>query len=103
MKFIQRFFLVTGGFVTLLLMLTSVQTRAGEECQELVRNKCATCHFVTHICPRIEKGKGTLSWKWIISTMVKEGMNATDQEQDQLVRCLADPDAKVRALCPVKK
>ncbi len=76
---------------------------ATEECQSLVRNKCTTCHFVTYICPRIEKGKGRFAWKGIVKDMIKEGMVATDQEQERLVDCLADPDAKVRELCPPKK
>jgi len=102
-QFLQRFFLLSGGFLTLIPVLISSQTMAGEECQELVRNKCSTCHFVNYICPKIEKGKGTLSWKWTIHDMVKVGLVATDQEQDRLVSCLADPDAKVKALCTVKK
>jgi hypothetical protein len=102
-QFFQRFFLFSGGFLTLILVLVSSQAMGGEECQELVRNKCSTCHFVKYICPKIEKGKGTLSWKWTLHDMVKEGLVATDQEQDRLVSCLADPDAKVKALCSEKK
>lgn len=87
------------------LFLGSIQTpaRAGEECKQLVVNKCGTCHFVKYICPRIEKGKGTLSWKWVVKDMVKEGMQATDQEQDRLVGCLAEPDGKVKGLCSASK
>lgn len=102
-QFPQRFFLLSGGLLALMLMLVSSQAMAGEECQELVRNKCSTCHFVKYICPKIEQGKGTLSWKWTIHDMVKVGMVATDQEQERLATCLADPDAKVKALCSEKK
>lgn len=86
-----------------ILILPISRTQAGEACQPLILNKCAACHFVTHICPRIEKKKGSLSWKSIVNDMVKEGMAATGQEQAELVRCLADPDAEVRALCPAKR
>lgn len=99
----RRLFLHCSGILAVMLVLASSPAMAGEECQQLILAKCASCHFVKHICPRIEQGKGTLSWKWIISTMVKEGLNATDQEQDQLVHCLVTPDAKVRALCPENK
>ena len=75
---------------------------AGENCQELVRNKCATCHFVTYICPKIKQGKGRFTWKGIVKDMVKEGMVATDREQEQLVDCLAVPDAPVKAFCPAR-
>ncbi len=87
----------------LFLAMDQHHALAGEECQALIQNKCASCHFVKYICPKIEQGKGTLSWRWTINAMVKEGLVATDQEQDRLVSCLVDPDAKVRALCPLNK
>lgn len=94
------FFLV--GITAAAVLLQAAPALASEACQELVRNKCGSCHFVTYICPRIAKGKGAMSWSGVIKDMVKEGMTATDQEQEQVVRCLAEPDAKVKALCPVK-
>ena len=103
MKSLQRLIVVVGGIGVAMLLLASVQSRAGEDCQQLVGNKCASCHFVTYICPRIEKGKGTLYWKGILHDMIKEGLVATDEEKDRLVSCLADPDAKIKALCPAKK
>ncbi|MGD9947613.1 MAG: hypothetical protein AB7U29_03930 [Desulfobulbus sp.] len=84
----------------LLALITNGPSRAEEECGPLVQNKCSTCHFVTHICPRIEKGKGRFYWRTIVDNMVTDGMVATDEEQEQLTRCLASPDAKVKALCP---
>lgn len=90
------------GIVALAVLLTPDQTQAGEPCQDLIRNKCGSCHFVTYICPRIEQGKGGFYWKGIVADMVKEGMVATDQEQHQVVRCLASPDQTVKALCPAK-
>jgi hypothetical protein len=94
------FFLV--GITAAAALLQAAPAQAGEACQELVRNKCGSCHFVTYICPRIAKGKGAMSWSRVVKDMVKEGMAATEQEQEQVVRCLAEPDANVKALCPVK-
>lgn len=94
------FFLV--GTAAAAVLLQGSPALASEACQELVRNKCGSCHFVTYICPRIAKGKGAMSWSGVVKDMVKEGMAATEQEQEKIVRCLAEPDAKVKALCPVK-
>ena len=103
MKSLQQPVLLVGGTLFFLLVLLTGQAKAGAECRELIQNKCASCHFVKHICPKIESGKGTLSWKWSINAMVKEGLVATDQEQDRLVSCLVDPDEQVKSLCRPKK
>jgi hypothetical protein len=103
MKAALQALLCYATILTGVLLLPLPDALAEEECQSLVRNKCTTCHFVTYICPRIEKGKGRFAWKGIVKDMIKEGMVATDQEQERLVDCLADPDAKVRALCPQKQ
>ncbi|MDD2464948.1 MAG: hypothetical protein PHI97_13205 [Desulfobulbus sp.] len=96
---VQAGILTFPGLLLLVLALNGT-SRAEEECGPQVQNKCSTCHFVTHICPRIERGKGSLYWKRIIDNMMADGMVATDLEQEQLTRCLASPDAKVKALCP---
>jgi hypothetical protein len=90
------------GIAATAMLLQGGRARAGVECQELVRNKCGSCHFVTYVCPRMAKGKGTLSWSGVVKDMVKEGMTATDQEQEKMVGCLAEPDAQMKALCPAK-
>ena len=103
MKSLQLHVLLIGGTLFVLLVLLTGQAKAGAECRELIQNKCASCHFAKYICPKIESGKGTLSWKWTINAMVKEGLVATDQEQDRLVSCLADPDEHVKSICPPQK
>jgi hypothetical protein len=90
------------GITALVSLFLPNRASAEVPCQDLVRNKCGSCHFVTYICPRTEQGKGSFYWKGIVADMVKEGMVATDQEQQQLVRCLASPDRTVKALCPAK-
>ncbi len=103
MKSLKWSLILSGVMATLIMGSTWAAPQPGTECRQLVDNKCATCHFATYICPRIEKGKGTFYWNDIIHDMVKEGMVATDQEKDRLVRCLAEPDTRLRALCPVKE
>nr|WP_321465235.1 hypothetical protein [uncultured Desulfobulbus sp.] len=83
-----------------LLIISQGGSQAEEGCGPMVENKCSSCHFVTHICAKIDQGKGSFYWKRIIENMVISGMVATDKEQGQLVQCLASPDTKVRALCP---
>ena len=90
---------LTAGAMTLVL-LSNGSGRAEDACAPLVQNKCSTCHFVTHICPKIAQGKGNSYWKGMVEKMIGHGMVATDQEQQQLTTCLASPDAKVKALCP---
>lgn len=101
-KSFRIFLLIPAVFVVLMLGLIQREAKAGEECKVLLQNKCASCHFVKHICPKIEKNSGLVYWKWTIHSMVKEGLVVSDQEQDQLVGCLVNPDEKVRTLCPVK-
>lgn len=90
--------LVAGAMA--LVLVSDGSGRAEEGCASLVQNKCSTCHFVTHICPKIAQGKGSSYWKGIVEKMIGHGMVATDLEQRQLATCLASPDAKVKALCP---
>lgn len=91
---------VIGAVLLILVLWANGSGRAEEECGPLVQNKCSTCHFVTRICPRIKTGKSNSYWKRIIANMIQNGMVATDQEQEQLARCLTDPDTTVKALCP---
>ncbi len=104
MKSLQQLVLLFSGILFVLLILLTSQTRAaGLDCRELIQNKCASCHFVKYICPKVEAGKGSFSWRVTVNAMVKEGLVATGQEQDQLVNCLADPDEKVKSFCPSKE
>jgi len=99
---IRNSMLFLAGTAAATVLLQGHLVQAGEECQELVRNKCGSCHFVTYVCPKMAKGKGALYWSGVMKDMLKEGMAATDQEQERMVRCLADPNAKVKALCPAQ-
>ena len=95
---------VAGGLlVAAFLLLLPALGGTGwteEGCGPMVRNKCSSCHFVTHICPKIKQGKGSFYWKRIVDNMVTDGMVATEEEQKRLAQCLASPDGKVKALCP---
>jgi len=79
------------------------QVWAGPECREMVEQKCGHCHFVTHLCPKLEKKKGAWTWKRTIKDMVEYGMTLTDDETRQLTECLAKPDEEVMSLCRKKK
>nr|WP_320010367.1 hypothetical protein [uncultured Desulfobulbus sp.] len=75
-------------------------SQAKESCEQLIQNKCSSCHFVTHICTPLERGKGNFYWKRTVETMVMSGMETTKEENKQLTDCLSQPDDKVKALCP---
>lgn len=90
-------FLVLTGWV----LVTSSQVMA-VECRPLIEQKCASCHFVTHVCPDLAKKKGTWTWKRTIRSMVEHGTDLTDKQAKQLVGCLSKPDDKVLDICAQK-
>lgn len=101
---IFRFLVLTGAILTMvLLLLATGQAQTEQDCRHLVLTHCASCHFVTYICPGMDKGKGRLYWRGIVKDMVKEGMATTREQDDQLIRCLTQPDAALREFCPAKK
>ena len=87
----------------LTLTMLEGQARAGEECAILLQNRCSTCHFVNYICPKMEKNSGSVYWKWVMRSMIKEGALLTDQEQSLLVDCLSSHNAQAKSFCPEKK
>lgn len=92
-------FVVLTGLV--LAVVTSSQVMA-VECRPLIEQKCASCHFVTHVCPDLEKKKGSWTWKRTIKSMVEHGTDLTDTQAKQLVDCLSKPDDKVLDICAQK-
>jgi hypothetical protein len=98
------FLILPGTLLTaVLLLLTAAQAQTNQDCRDLVRNHCASCHFVTYICPGMEQGKGRWYWRGMVKDMVKKGMVTTREQDDQLIRCLTRPDAAVREFCPAQK
>ena len=89
--------LVLAGWV----LVTSANVMA-VECRPLIEQKCASCHFVTHVCPDLEKKKGAWTWKRTIKSMVEHGTELTDAQVKQLVGCLSKPDDKVLDICTHK-
>ncbi len=85
-------------FALSLVLLLPEQTRA-DDCKVLIEHKCSSCHFVTHICPKLSKNKGKWTWNRTIKSMVDHGMTISDEESNTLVKCLVNPDDTVRALC----
>jgi len=94
--------LLLAGSILMVSLIKS-EAMAGEECKDLLQNKCSSCHFVKYICPKMESNSGTIYWKWVMHMMVKEGMVATAQEKTILVDCLSSRDAQARTFCPQKK
>lgn len=76
---------------------------AEQSCYSLVENKCSTCHFTNYACRKIDKNAGSLSWRYTMYTMEEMGMVVSDKEKSQLIKCLSDPDEKVRSICTSKK
>ena len=87
-----------GLLLAAIVFLSSGQARADQECPDLIRTHCGSCHFVNYICPGIERNRGRFYWRGVVKDMVKKGMATTRVENDQIVQCLLRPDA--RAFCP---
>lgn len=87
----------------LCLLVFSAPVRAEEGCKEVLQNKCTTCHFVKYICPKLEEGRSSTYWKWVMYTMKKEGAKLSDKEGSQLVDCLSANDAQAQSFCTPKK
>ncbi|MBM9512871.1 hypothetical protein [Desulfogranum marinum] len=83
------------------VLVTSTSSPA-VECRPLIEQKCASCHFVTHVCPDLAKKKGTWTWKRTIQSMIEHGTELTDAQAKQLVGCLSKPDQKVLDICAQK-
>ncbi|MDY0390956.1 hypothetical protein [Desulfobulbus oligotrophicus] len=92
----------TGLLFTLIGSLAAGSVLAEEGCKNLLQNRCASCHQVNYICPKMESNSGVIYWKWVMHTMIKEGAELSDQESAQLVTCLSSRDSQARSLCPEK-
>ncbi|NLX18328.1 MAG: hypothetical protein GXY53_03470 [Desulfobulbus sp.] len=91
-----------GLLFALLGIFAAGSVLAEEGCKSLLQNKCASCHLVNYICPKMESNSGVIYWKWVMHTMIKEGAELSDQESAQLVSCLSSRDAQARSFCPQK-
>ena len=101
-------FTVILGVLVLMAVLAQagfgpVKAFAADDCKTLLQNRCSSCHVAKYICPRMESNSGSIYWKWVMYTMVKEGAMLTSQEKDKLVDCLSSHDAQARSFCPAKK
>ena len=103
LKNIIKIYPVAAALVVSWLGFAGIGAASAEECHALVTNKCSACHFANYACRKIATNDGELSWKYTMHTMVEMGLMATDQEKEQLVRCLSKPDDKVKAICTQKK
>lgn len=90
--------------VLLVLLLGFSPGNAGEDCGNLITDRCESCHYITRICQALGT-KSRSRWKRTITGMVRRGASLTEEEQKILIRCLSKPDPVVVRLCnpePVK-
>ena len=97
----------------LFLFITSVTSpvSAQEGCGELLKSRCAACHYLTRVCQKIEKNQkkgffgGVLSGSWgrTIKNMIKQGAKLNEAEQEKLTQCLDNSVPEILDLCGLKK
>lgn len=96
--------------VTLVLLLPG-SVAAEEGCTQLLTKRCATCHYLTRVCQKVERERNKKSWfggsagtwKRTVKNMVKLGAQLNDSEETLLVECLSKPASEVLGLCKLDK
>lgn len=94
----HTFLFFTIIFPVFIFLVTPVRA-VGENCPELLVNRCQSCHYLTRVCQKIEKKKGKGSWKRSLKNMVRQGAKLSSAERKQLTTCLAKPGEDVLKLC----
>ena len=90
--------------VTLMLMTAcSSTTEIGAPpsdavCSSLVDAKCVRCHYKTRICDALGT-KSVRKWKQTIEFMVKQGVQLSEDERNQVVACLASLPKGSEVVC----
>ena len=73
--------------MALMVSLACPPAQAGEECLELLEQKCTSCHYNTRICKKLEK-KNMRAWKKSVKRMLRYGLKLDKQEQEKIIDCL---------------
>lgn len=81
-----------------MVVFTSANAVAGEECASLITSRCEVCHYKTRICESLGQ-KSKSAWKRTVGNMVSYGAQLSKDEQLSLVNCLSGPAADITALC----
>ena len=95
--------LLTVWFLLLFFFVTTSPAAPPTNCEELLMNKCLSCHYETRICQKVKKRKGKRSWARTIKSMVRHGAVVNKGEQKTLVNCLSSADQTVLELCGMNK
>ena len=69
------------------LILSSAPILAGEDCLDLLEQKCTSCHYNTRICNKLDK-KNKRKWSSSVKRMLRYGLKLDKKEQDKIVDCL---------------
>ena len=73
------------------------------ECRPLLEQKCSDCHFVSRVCQKLKKKKGSWFWKRTVKSMIVHGAVLSDGDVKLLVNCLSNPDDTVLNICVSQK
>ena len=73
----------------------AVGCSTGEQCQDLVLEKCIKCHSVATSCAKV--GMGEKWWAGILDSMVLLGTDLSKKERAVLAQCLSEPVEELAA------
>lgn len=101
-------FILSGA---LLWLAAAPHNAAGQNCAELLRDRCETCHYLTRVCEKVERDLGRSSWfgglggswKRTIKNMVRQGAKLNSEEEAVLADCLSTPAPEVLDICNLQK
>ena len=103
MNFLEKTYALLPSFILISFLCLPISTKAAEDCKQLLQTKCASCHFVKYICPKLEENRSSTYWQWTMHSMKKEGAVLSDKESSQLVDCLTAGDPQAKSFCEAKK
>ncbi len=81
--------------VVALLVLTGCST--GEECSQLVVEKCSSCHSIKKTCS--QDGKDKKYWEATVDQMIRLMAPISEKEKRDLVKCLSKSSKRLNTLC----
>ncbi len=91
--------LLCGSLFLSMILPGAAQTAASENCSQLVRKHCLSCHSETRICQKIKKNKGKRAWKRTIKRMTRHGAQIEKKDIKELTACLSSDGITVPTLC----
>ncbi|MFO7605303.1 MAG: hypothetical protein R6W72_03230 [Desulfurivibrionaceae bacterium] len=93
MKNQLTFLAVTTSFLFMAPLLS-----AGQECGEMLKEKCTGCHYNTRVCEKVGD-KNRRSWKNTTKRMIRYGLKISTDEINEVTDCLVSLEDNPEIFC----